>query len=239
MNPRSRILRGFVLTIFTFSFWACSFTVQKPNALNTPTSTLPATEAATATLQSAATATLTVYPTPTTGVSLTPTFPPVTITAVNGNLYIRRGSGSDFNPIGVLEQGQTAAALGRDILNKWLYIPIPSTNGKFGWVSTLTIYSSIRGSTMELPVVDSPLAVPAFIQNCSLHNMIIQPSGVVIPNVYQFPDNIVRFDPGEYSIHDYDLVKNPEIVTIDLQEGENYQITANGTSAHHKCPLGQ
>ncbi len=173
----------------------------------------------------------------------TPTLPLVTITAINGNLYIRRGSGSDFNPIGVLLQGQTVTASGRDILNEWLYIPIPSQAGKFGWVSTLTIYSSVSGDTMDLPVVDSDLAVPAFIQNCSTDNMIVQPAGVILPPWYQYPNNIVQFDPGEYSIQDYDNVKyNPNSnqgIVVDLREGEQYQIYGNGSHAQHKCPEGQ
>jgi len=176
--------------------------------------------------------------TPTLAVAMTPTPSSVTVSAINGNLYIRRGSGSEFNPIDTLEQGQTVTAIGRDILNQWLYIPIPSQPGKFGWVSTLTVYSSVGGRTMDLPVVTSPLAVPAFIENCSLNNMIIQPLGVILPSGNQFPNNILQFDPGEYTIRNYDLVKNPEVVTIDLEEGETYPLTADGTVAHHKCPQG-
>ncbi len=167
----------------------------------------------------------------------------VTITAINGNLYIRRGSGSDFNPIGVLVQGQTATVLGRDILDQWLYIPIPSQAGKFGWVSTLTLYSLVSGTTMDLPVVDSDLAVPAFIQNCSTHNMIVQPTGVILPPLYQYPNNIVQFDPGEYTLMDYDNVnynpKSNQGMVVDLREGELFKFTAMGTIAQHKCPEGQ
>jgi hypothetical protein len=92
---------------------------------------------------------------------------------------------------------------------------------------------------MDLPVVTSPLAVPAFIENCSLNNMIIQTVGVIIPPGNQFPNNIVQFDPGEYAIRNYDLAKNPEVATIELVEGETYQLTADGTVAHHKCAQGQ
>jgi hypothetical protein len=91
---------------------------------------------------------------------------------------------------------------------------------------------------MDLPVVDSPLAIPAFIENCSIANMIVQPIGVILPPYKQFPNNILQFDPGEYTIRNYDLAKNPEVVTIDLEEGETYQLTADGTVAHHKCAQG-
>ena len=179
---------------------------------------------------------------PTRAVTMTPALSLVTVTAINGNLYIRRGSGSDFNPIGVLLKGQTVAVSGRDILNEWLYIPIPSQTGKFGWVSTLTIYSSISGNTMDLPVVDSGLAVPAFLQNCSTDNMIVQPAGVIVPPVYQFPNNIIQFDPGKYLVQDYDLGNsNPNStqgIVVDLREGEQYQILGVG-AARHKCPEGQ
>ena len=183
ISHASKILHSLAFVILAFSFLACGLTVQTSNAVNTsiPTASLTV-ETATATIQSAMKPTY-ASPSaiPTLGLTATPALPLVTITAINGDLYIRRGSGSDFNPIGVLVQGQTATVLGRDILNQWLYIPIPSQAGKFGWVSTLTIYSSISGQTMDLPVVDSDLAVPAFIQNCSTHNMMVQPTGVILP----------------------------------------------------------
>jgi hypothetical protein len=241
----SKIMPRLALAILVLSFLACRIQVQTSNSAYTPTpsKSFPL-EVATATLQSAATPTYMASPaTPTIAESITPTLPLVTITAINGDLYIRRGSGSDFNPISVLLQGQTVAALGRDILDEWLYITIPSHAGKFGWVSTLTIYSSISGQTMDLPVVDSDLAVPAYIQNCSTHNMIVQPVGVILPPFYQYPDSIVQFDPGEYTIMDYDSIKyNPNSnqgLVVDLVEGELYRITAMGTAAQHKCPVSQ
>jgi hypothetical protein len=241
----SKILHSLAFVILAFSFLACGLTVQTSNAAKTP---MPSASlmvgTATAAIQNA------VQPTyvsplaiPTLTLTATPTLPLFTITAINGNLYIRRGSGSDFNPIGVLLQGQTATVMGRDILDEWLYIPIPSQTGKFGWVSTLTIYSSISGQTMDLPVVDSDLAVPAYIQNCSSHNMIVLPAGVILPPFYQYPDSVVQFDPGEYTIMDYDNPKyNPNSnqgLVIDLVEGELYRITAMGTAAQHKCPVRQ
>jgi len=234
-----------VLVVLTLSIFACGLTTQTSNAGNTPRATVPPVVEATATaIQS------TLIPTiagpliqPTIPASATSMTASVTITAINGNLYIRRGSGSDFNPVGALLKGESAIASGRDILDEWLYIPIPSEAGKSGWVSMQTIYSSINGRPMDLPVVDSDLAVPAFIQNCSTHNMIVWPSGVIIPPVYQFPDNIIQFDPGDYSVQDYDNGKsNPNSdqgIAVDLREGEQYRITAMGTAAQHKCPEGQ
>jgi len=239
----SRLLRGLVLLALMWSLCACRVAAAE---ISNPTST-PTPSASSVVVGATEAIPLTAAPKnaipPTTSpvsATATPGLPLVTVTAINGNLYIRRGSGSDFNPIGALSQGQTATASGRDILDEWLYIPIPSQRGKFGWVSMLTIYSSISGNTMDLPVVDSDFAVPAFIQNCSLHNMIVQPLGVIIPPGNQFPNNIVRFDPGEYTIHDYDSTnKNNQGVVIDLREGEQYQVTAMGTPAQHKCPDGQ
>ena len=241
----SKILHSFAFVILAFSFLACGLTVQMPNAAKTPTppASLTVETATAAILRDVSPTDVLPSPIPTPVLTVTPTLPLVTITAINGNLYIRRGSGSDFNPTGVLLQGETATASGRDILNEWLYIPIPSQAGKFGWVSTLTVYSSISGDTMDLPVVDSDLAVPAFIQNCSTDNMIVQPTGVILPPWYQYPNNIVQFDPGEYTIMDYDNVKyNPKSnqgIAVDLREGELFKFTATGTSAQHKCPEGQ
>jgi len=240
----SKILHCLAFVILAFSFLACRLTVQTSNATSTskPSESL-AVESATATFQSAATPIYAAHlTTPTVATSLTPTLPLVTVTAINGNLYIRRGSGSDFNPISVLMQGQTVTASGRDILNEWLYIPIPSETGKFGWVSTLTIYSSISGNTMELPIVNSDLAVPAFMQNCSTDNMVVWPAGVIIPPFDQFPDNVVQFDPGEYLVQDYDKGNSSpngtQGIAVDLKEGDQYQILGVG-AARHKCPEGQ
>ena len=240
----SKIISRLAFAILVLSFLACriQFQIANPTYTPTPSSSSPV-EVATVTLQSIATSTYTALPaTPTAAASMTPTLPLVTITAINGNLYIRRGSGSDFNPIGVLLQGQTVTALGRDILDEWLYIPIPSHTGKFGWVSTLTIYSSISGQTMDLPVVDSDLAVPAYIQNCSTQDVIVQPVGVILPSVYQYPNTIVQLDPGVYTIMSDNNAKNPDYnqgIVVDLAEGELYKITAMGTSAQHKCPAGE
>ncbi len=245
ISHASKILHSLVFVIMAFSFLACGLTVQTSNAAKTP---MPSpsimVETATAAIPSGVNP-MDVLPSPipTFGLTATPALPMVTITAINGNIYIRRGSGSDFDPTGVLLQGETATATGRDILNEWLYIPIPSQAGKFGWVSTLTVYSSVSGNTMDLPVVDSDLAVPAFIQNCSTDDMIVQPTSVILPPWYQYPNNIVQFDPGEYTIMDYDNVKyNPKSnqgIVVDLREGELLKFTAMGTNAQHKCPIGQ
>ena len=228
-----------VLAVVLLSLPACVFRTQSLTSAATAVPESSPIPTWTTIPQNGVTATaLAPSNTPIVAVTMTPMVSVVTISAINGNLYIRRGSGSEFNPIDTLYQGQTVTAVGRDILNQWLYIPIPSQPGKFGWVSMLTVYSSISGRTMDLPVVTSPLAVPAFIENCSLNNMIIQPLGVILPPGNQFPNNILQFDPGEYTIRNYDLVKNPEVVTIDLVEGETYPLTADGTVAHHKCPQG-
>jgi len=241
----SKILRWPAFVFLMLSLPACRLTVQSSNGEHTSTPAARAVvETATAMIQGTETPT---YPAPsaipTIAPTASPSIPSVTITAINGNLYIRRGSGSDFNPIGVLSKGQSATASGRDILDEWLYIPIPSQAGEFGWISMLTIYSSVSGQTMDLPVVDSDLAVPAFIQNCSTHNMIVWPPGVIIPPGNQYPDNIVQFDPGAYTIQDYDNGKsNPNSnqgTAVDLREGGLFKITAMGTAAQHKCPDGQ
>ena len=241
----SKILRWLAFVSLALSLPACRLTVQSSNGEHTPTpAARSVVDPATAVIQSTETPTdAAPSAIPTIAPTASPSLPSVTITAINGNLYIRRGSGSDFNPVGVLSKGQSATASGRDILDEWLYIPIPSQAGEFGWISMLTIYSSVSGQTMDLPVVDSDLAVPAFIQNCSTHNMIIWPPGVIIPPGNQYPDNIVQFDPGAYLIQDYDNGKsNPNSnqgTAVDLREGGLFKITAMGTAAQHKCPDGQ
>ena len=70
--------------------------------------------------------------------------PKVTITAMMGNLFIRRGPGLPYNQIGVLHKGSSADVIASDVLSEWVQIIIPDSN-KTGWVSIQTEYSKLNG----------------------------------------------------------------------------------------------
>src|SRR5687767_13562837 len=101
-------------------------------------------------------------------ISATPTsFPNVTVTAIKGNLFIRRGPDMAYNPTGILYKGISAKAIARDVLSDWVQIMIPNSQST-GWVSIQTQYSKVNGEVQALPgftPTDWPLS--AYLRNCT------------------------------------------------------------------------
>lgn len=162
----------------------------------------------------------------------------VTISAVGGNLYIRRGPSTKYSRIGVLTKGMTAEVIGRDKLSNWVQINIPDSEST-GWVSMLTEYEQIDGDLSQVPdftFTDYP--VPAYVENCTEHLLLIQPGEYYLENVYTAGQylNEVKLDPGFYTVYDMSLPDEPQLDSIDLQEGETASITVNGLGISHKCP---
>jgi hypothetical protein len=169
-------------------------------------------------------------------VSPTPTLPPVSVAAVNGNLYIRRGPAVAYNSIAVLYDGQSARAQGRDVLANWLEIPIPGNPETLGWVSIQTVYSAISGDLTKLPEIQpTDYPVPAFLRNCTYHNLTAEPGGILLPAITNFPANDVRINPGTYRVYDSDVEGNPEILKVELREGSALDVNVDGNGEKHKC----
>ncbi|MBI5952551.1 MAG: SH3 domain-containing protein [Chloroflexi bacterium] len=177
-------------------------------------------------------------PTPTaapTQPSATPA-PSVTITAIKGNLFIRRGPDMAFNPVGVLYKDTSAKVIARDVLSDWAQIQIPNS-GETGWVSTQTSYSQVEGSLEDLPgftTTEWPLA--AYLRNCTHHRMYVPEADMVIPSSYEFPDNEVWIYPGTYTVLDIDVAGDPEVLDFTIREGENVEIRWDGSGEKRKCP---
>jgi hypothetical protein len=174
---------------------------------------------------------------PTSTEAPTPTLSIVKVTAVKGNLYIRRGPGMAYNPIGVLKKGESAYGLARDVLSTWIQINIPGQPDKTGWVSIQTDYSEVSGSVRDLPeyiTTDWPIA--SYLRNCTHHQMIVQPGDTIIPSVFGYPDNEVWIYPGHYTVYDYDHPDQPEIMVVDLREGIEIDIREDGSGEKRKCP---
>jgi len=182
----------------------------------------------------------TITPSPTSPLADTitpsPTVETVVITASKGNLNIRRGPGVAYNPIAVLKNGQSATARGRDLLANWLMVDIPGAAGETGWVRTETDYSKIAGDVTSLPEVVVDFAVPAYVQNCTYHLMVLQPGDIPVSSLQAFPNNDARVYPGEYTVYDDDVPDAGEVVTISVREGVFIDITVDGNSEQHKCP---
>lgn len=162
----------------------------------------------------------------------------VTITAVHGNLYIRRGPSTKYSRVGVLMKGDSAEVIGRDVLSKWVQIKIPDSEYT-GWVSLLTEYSQLNGDLSHIPsftFTDYP--VPAYIENCTEHLLLVQPGEYYLENVFTAGQylNEIKLDPGVYTVYDMTLPNEPKLDSIDLQEGETAYITVNGLGESHHCP---
>jgi hypothetical protein len=134
-----------VILLFALTIQACAQAgFDMPRALPTardiePTSSEARSEpSATPTVQVEIPTATKIIPTPTSSL------PIVSVSAVKGNLFIRRGPDMGFNPVAVLYKDKSAEVLARDVLSKWVKIKFPNSD-KTGWVSIQTQYSLIEG----------------------------------------------------------------------------------------------
>lgn len=216
----------------------CRFTPQAnvDGGARTPTAILtaqPSLPTRTSTLPATATPKATTQP------SATPEPPPsVRILAADGNLYIRRGPGTEYNQIGVLKKGESAPVIGQDVLSKWVQVNVPGTEFT-GWVSLLTPFTKLEGDLSQVETftfTDWPL--PAYIKNCTEHDLLIGPNELYLYNLYTNGKylNEVQVDPGRYDIYDLFLPGEPKFLTVDIREGDTYYVTVDGSGTEHLCP---
>lgn len=167
----------------------------------------------------------------------TPSAPKVTVTATNGNLFIRRGPDLGFNPIAALLSGQTATGLARDVLSEWIEVPLPGQPNQTGWVSIQTQFTTISGELSTLPEVQPDYwPVGATIRNCTLHQMLITPVNIILPSVDNFPANDVRVNPGTLVVVDTDVDGYPEVMKVEIREGSAVDVRVDGNGLKKKCP---
>jgi hypothetical protein len=176
-------------------------------------------------------------PTATLAVS-SPTSPAVIVSAVKGNVFIRRGPDLAFDSISVLMDRQSARALARDVLAKWVQIPIPGLGHKTGWISVQTHFVALTGDIMQLPeLTPTDWPVLASLRNCTTHVMEADPGGIPVPAVSDFPDNEVTINPGIYTIHDTAVDGSPQVMEVEIREGQHIDIRTDGDGNHKKCPV--
>jgi hypothetical protein len=162
--------------------------------------------------------------------------PKVTLHAVKGNLFIRRGPDMAFNPVGVLYKDTSANVIARDVLSNWVQVEIPNSD-KTGWVSIQTEYSQIVGEIKDLPeFTPTEWPVAAYLRNCTYHQMYIMPNEIVLPSYWEYPDNEIWIYPGTYTIYDIDVSGDPEVDQVTVGEGSTIEILDDGLGKHRKCP---
>ncbi len=209
-------------------------------APNAPTAGIPMVTASATQIPPPATPVALPVPSATLPSLASPTVGParVTVTAVDGNIFIRRGPDLAFNPVAVLTNGQSAVATARDVLSRWLQIRVPGDTQKTGWVTLVTDYTSVTGDVQSLPESQTTVWPElAFLRNCTHDLMVADPGGVTIPAIDYFPDNEVRINPGVYTIVDVDVDKYPQVLKVDIREGSAIDILIDGTGEKKKCPL--
>lgn len=189
--------------------------------------------------QPAATATSTPTTVPATATEISPTAttqPRVVISAVKGNIFIRRGPDMAFNPIGVLYKDTSAPVIARDVLSNWVQIVIPNSDQK-GWISIQTQYSKVDGDLKTLPeFTTTEWPTPAYLRNCTHHQMYILPAEVILLSSFDQPDNMVWLYPGTYTVYDLEVSGEPEVTTVEVREGVTVEILDDGAGEHRKCP---
>jgi hypothetical protein len=161
----------------------------------------------------------------------------VTITAVNGDIAIRSGPDTVFDAIAVLKNGETVPALARSILDGWVQVPIPSQPGKTGWLSIKTPYTVVSGYVLDLPkitIVEWPSG--SYIQNCTSHQMLVEPGDQSLSSVTDSPNNRVWFPPGLYTVYDVDVTGHPEVVHIQLDAHTEVSVRKDGNGQKSDCP---
>jgi hypothetical protein len=170
--------------------------------------------------------------------SPTPELSAVTLTVTKGQIYIRRGPGLPYNQIGILKEGDSAVVVGQDVLSRWVQIQLTDA-GQTGWVSVMTDFTRVDGELASVPnFTFTEWFQPAYIKNCTEHDLLIEPDGLYLYNLYLNPRglNEVQVNPGVYTIVDLFVEGEPEIETVYLTEGDTAYITVNGLGQSHFCP---
>jgi hypothetical protein len=160
--------------------------------------------------------------------------PAVTISVVGGRLNVRRGPGPEYDTVAAFLDGQSRMATGRNGDGTWLLISGPNTSTSLGWVIVTTKYTSVTGEVTGLPVVTVAPAAAAYIRNCTPHEMLVNPIGVLLPGRGSSPENQLQFYPGEYSV--IDQTSESEVASVTVFEGRTVDIRKDSSGTSYTCP---
>lgn len=154
----------------------------------------------------------------------------ITVTAATGNLFVRRGPGTAYNIVSGFSKGVTTKAVGRNDKNDWLAIEIPLAKGVVGWISLKTGYTELHGKLADLPLYPFDEPKPAYVQNCTLHDMTTRPGQWNLP-----AKTTQKISPGEYQFLDMSTGQN-SVMDATLKEGNTIYIKKDGNGTSHSCP---
>ena len=231
-SPSSRIES--MLAALCVGALACNLAGGQPGQAATATATnetAPVADATDPPPSEAAASTATESPTATSTVGPPPV---VTVSAVGGRLNVRRGPGPEYDTVGAFLDGQSSTATSRNQAGDWVLISVPNRPSVQGWIIMTTKYTAAKGDVMGLPVAEVEAAVPAYIRNCTPHEMLINPTGVIVLGRGNSPDNQQRFFPGEYTVIDQST--EVEVGGVTVFEGKTIDIKKDSGGTSYKCP---
>ena len=230
----SKIYFIILIIVLAFSTQACGTTKRSKQ---TATTEQPATVEPTSSPTPTAEVQPTKTPTPTVAVTPSATSSVITITAVEGDIAIRKGPDTTFDAIAKLQNGEKATVLARSIMDGWVEIEIPSQTGETGWISVETNYSIVNGNLLDLPRVDSvEWNVGSYLINCTPHQMLVKPGDVTLQPVGDAPNNREWFTPGLYSVYDLDVTGQPVAANLNVTEHREFHIIKDGARTQWACP---
>ena len=164
----------------------------------------------------------------------------------NGSLGILRGTSLYYDILGYLKTGQSSTATARNSDGTWLYISIPDYPSVHGWAYAGSNNSTVTGNVKALPIKTVDPAVPAYIRNCTLDQMIIQPGSVLLQPQTDTTNNKKQFMPGAYTASDQGSLNTPAagtptphpqvVQSITLKEGVSVDIKIDALGNTYSCP---
>jgi hypothetical protein len=162
--------------------------------------------------------------------------PNITISAVKGNIFIRRGPDMAYNPIGVLYKDTNIRVIARDVLSNWAQVIIPDSDRK-GWIYVKSEFTKVDGDLNSAPdFTPTDWPVPGYLVNCTHHDMYVMPGEITIPASFGYPANDVWLYPGFYTVQDISMPNYPKVQDVEMREGVDIEIHVDGTGEGRKCP---
>jgi hypothetical protein len=160
--------------------------------------------------------------------------PAVMVSVGGGRLNVRRGPGPEYDTTGAFLDGQASLATARNADGNWLLINVPNASTSLGWVIVTTKYTTVTGEVAGLPVMTVAPAALAYIRNCTPHEMLVNPAGIVLPDRSSSPANQLQFFPGEYSV--IDQTSESDVASVTVFEGRTIDIRKDSSGTSYTCP---
>ncbi|MFH1184201.1 MAG: hypothetical protein V1755_04070 [Chloroflexota bacterium] len=233
----SRLEKGTVAVLVGVTILACNLQFATPGE-GQESSAPPAetaTNSASATPEPSAAPTQTATDSATETATATVGPPPVvTVAASGGRLNVRRGPGPEYDTVGAFLDGQSTTATARNGDGSWVLINTPDTSKSLGWIIVKTQYTTVRGTVANLPVLEVDSALPAYIRNCTPHEMLVNPGGALLLERSNSPENQLQFFPGEYSV--IDQTTESEVAGVTVFEGRTIDVKKDSSGKSFSCP---